>query len=218
MNSNSGPVAPTSTTVRHWTSPAISWARCSCTIGAAFARAAHHRGGGVHRRGRSGVPRRARADSEERADVRRPRTRVRLPELRHPLDDEHRHRTERIAGCGADSRARSHRRARGDAPQARRCDARSGSLPRSRQSDESPEDHAGREPRRSTGPAPVPRGSGLPLGSIAWGPRIGINVGQEHPWRAWLSAHPAVSRGAGPRGGRRPVRPPARAGAGYRRG
>ena len=59
---------------------------------------------------------------------------------------------------------------------------------------------------------------GLQPGSIAWGPRIGINVGKEHPWRAWVSAHPAVSRALGPRGARRPARPLARAGAGYRRG
>src|SRR4029434_190051 len=35
---------------------------------------------------------------------------------------------------------------------------------------------------------------GLDIGEVAWGPRIGINVGTEHPWRAWASAHPAVSR------------------------
>jgi DNA-3-methyladenine glycosylase len=34
---------------------------------------------------------------------------------------------------------------------------------------------------------------GLPLGTVAWGPRIGINVGTEHPWRAYLDRHPAVS-------------------------
>jgi DNA-3-methyladenine glycosylase len=59
---------------------------------------------------------------------------------------------------------------------------------------------------------------GLQTGAIAWGPRIGINVGKEYPWRAWVSGHPAVSRAPRPRGGRRPARPPARAGAGYRRG
>ena len=59
---------------------------------------------------------------------------------------------------------------------------------------------------------------GLEFGSIEWGPRIGINVGTEHPWRAWVSAHPAVSRGSGPRGARQPARFPARAGAGRRRG
>jgi DNA-3-methyladenine glycosylase len=35
---------------------------------------------------------------------------------------------------------------------------------------------------------------GLRVGSqIAWGGRIGIRVGTEHPWRAWVSGHPAVS-------------------------
>jgi DNA-3-methyladenine glycosylase len=36
-----------------------------------------------------------------------------------------------------------------------------------------------------------------PAGEIVWGPRIGINVGVESPWRAYLAGHPAVS---GPRG------------------
>lgn len=30
---------------------------------------------------------------------------------------------------------------------------------------------------------------------IAWGPRIGIRVGTESPWRAWVADHPAVSAG-----------------------
>jgi len=34
---------------------------------------------------------------------------------------------------------------------------------------------------------------GLRIGDIAWGGRIGIRVGTEHPWRAWVSGHPAVS-------------------------
>jgi len=34
---------------------------------------------------------------------------------------------------------------------------------------------------------------GLAVGPIAWGPRIGIRVGTESPWRAWVQAHPAVS-------------------------
>ena len=34
----------------------------------------------------------------------------------------------------------------------------------------------------------------LPIGALAWGPRIGIRVGREHPWRAWIEGHPAVSR------------------------
>lgn len=37
---------------------------------------------------------------------------------------------------------------------------------------------------------------GIRVGEIAWGPRIGINVGTEHPWRAFVRGHPAVS---GPR-------------------
>jgi DNA-3-methyladenine glycosylase len=37
---------------------------------------------------------------------------------------------------------------------------------------------------------------GLDAGSIAWGPRIGIKVGTERPWRAYVAQHPAV---CGPR-------------------
>jgi DNA-3-methyladenine glycosylase len=33
----------------------------------------------------------------------------------------------------------------------------------------------------------------LAVGEIAWGPRIGIRVGTESPWRAWIKGHPAVS-------------------------
>jgi DNA-3-methyladenine glycosylase len=32
-----------------------------------------------------------------------------------------------------------------------------------------------------------------PVGDIVWGPRIGINVGVESPWRACVKGHPAVS-------------------------
>ena len=35
---------------------------------------------------------------------------------------------------------------------------------------------------------------------IVWGPRIGIRVATERPWRAWVQGHPAVSR-ATPAGG-----------------
>ena len=28
---------------------------------------------------------------------------------------------------------------------------------------------------------------------IVWGPRVGVSVGTEHPWRAWVQGHPAVS-------------------------
>ena len=30
--------------------------------------------------------------------------------------------------------------------------------------------------------------------SVSWGPRIGINVGVDKPWRCWIAGHPAVSR------------------------
>ena len=29
---------------------------------------------------------------------------------------------------------------------------------------------------------------------VSWGPRIGITVGVEKPWRCWITGHPAVSR------------------------
>ncbi len=35
------------------------------------------------------------------------------------------------------------------------------------------------------------------VGEIAWGTRIGIRVGTESPWRAWIKNHPAVSRTRG---------------------
>jgi len=34
---------------------------------------------------------------------------------------------------------------------------------------------------------------GIGVGELAWGPRIGIRVGTESPWRAWVRGHPAVS-------------------------
>jgi DNA-3-methyladenine glycosylase len=34
---------------------------------------------------------------------------------------------------------------------------------------------------------------GLRLGPIEWGPRIGIRVGVDRPWRCWVAGHPAVS-------------------------
>jgi DNA-3-methyladenine glycosylase len=34
---------------------------------------------------------------------------------------------------------------------------------------------------------------GLPIGRIDWGPRIGIRLGTERHWRAWIAGHPAVS-------------------------
>ena len=32
-----------------------------------------------------------------------------------------------------------------------------------------------------------------PVGPVSWGPRIGIRVGTDRPWRAWVTGHPAVS-------------------------
>lgn len=34
---------------------------------------------------------------------------------------------------------------------------------------------------------------GLRFGPTAWGPRIGIRVGVDRPWRCWVAGHPAVS-------------------------
>lgn len=34
---------------------------------------------------------------------------------------------------------------------------------------------------------------GVHVGPIEWGPRIGIRVGTERPWRAWVRGHTAVS-------------------------
>ncbi|MGH9257075.1 MAG: DNA-3-methyladenine glycosylase [Vicinamibacterales bacterium] len=37
---------------------------------------------------------------------------------------------------------------------------------------------------------------GFTVDGVAWGPRIGIRVGTERPWRCWIDGHPSVS---GPR-------------------
>lgn len=34
---------------------------------------------------------------------------------------------------------------------------------------------------------------GLARGEVAWGPRIGVRVGVERPWRCWIAGHEAVS-------------------------
>jgi DNA-3-methyladenine glycosylase len=33
----------------------------------------------------------------------------------------------------------------------------------------------------------------LPRDAVSWGPRIGIRVAVERPWRCWIAGHPAVS-------------------------
>ena len=34
---------------------------------------------------------------------------------------------------------------------------------------------------------------GIRVGAVTWGPRIGISVGTETPWRAWVTDNSAVS-------------------------
>jgi len=34
---------------------------------------------------------------------------------------------------------------------------------------------------------------GCRVPGVSWGPRIGIRVGVEHPWRCWMTGHPSVS-------------------------
>ena len=29
--------------------------------------------------------------------------------------------------------------------------------------------------------------------AVSWGPRVGITVGVDKPWRCWITGHPAVS-------------------------
>ena len=34
---------------------------------------------------------------------------------------------------------------------------------------------------------------GVPAGRVTWGPRIGIRVGTDRPWRCWVAGHACVS-------------------------
>ncbi|WP_367079090.1 DNA-3-methyladenine glycosylase [Luteitalea sp.] len=45
----------------------------------------------------------------------------------------------------------------------------------------------------TTGALRLERRPRRPTAAIAWSPRIGIRVGQDRPWRAYLAGHPAVS-------------------------
>jgi len=39
----------------------------------------------------------------------------------------------------------------------------------------------------------VERDVAIAPGRVSWGPRIGIRLGAERPWRVWIAGHPAVS-------------------------
>jgi DNA-3-methyladenine glycosylase len=43
---------------------------------------------------------------------------------------------------------------------------------------------------------------GLAVGALSWGPRIGIRVGVDKPWRCWVTGHPSVSGPKSTRGSR----------------
>ena len=38
---------------------------------------------------------------------------------------------------------------------------------------------------------------GCQVDAVAWGPRVGIRVGVDRPWRCWVAGHPSVSCRAG---------------------
>jgi DNA-3-methyladenine glycosylase len=40
---------------------------------------------------------------------------------------------------------------------------------------------------------------GIAIGDVVQGPRIGIRVGTDRPWRFWVTGHPAVSGARGAR-------------------
>ena len=102
-------------------SRAISSARFSIRALATIHYRRHHRRSrSLHRRRRSGVPRRGRADDAQRAALRTARPRVCLSELRAALPDQCGHRVRRLPSRGVDSRARTGRGVGGDASASRR--------------------------------------------------------------------------------------------------
>jgi DNA-3-methyladenine glycosylase len=43
------------------------------------------------------------------------------------------------------------------------------------------------------GPSLFVEDVGATLGPLSWGPRVGIRVGLDRPWRVWVTGHPCVS-------------------------
>jgi DNA-3-methyladenine glycosylase len=53
-------------------------------------------------------------------------------------------------------------------------------------------------PVTGAGPITVRPGLAVAENAVRTGPRVGLRVGQEHPWRLWLAGDPTVSAQAGP--------------------
>jgi DNA-3-methyladenine glycosylase len=51
----------------------------------------------------------------------------------------------------------------------------------------------GSDVTRRTGPLRVQRGEPVGDATVRWGPRVGVSVAAELPWRAWLDGDPTVS-------------------------
>ena len=186
--------------------PTLTRRQRTARQGARAPHAGRRRGGndrrdrGLHRRRRSGLPRGAGADAPERAALRTAGPRLRLPELRHPLPRERGHGGRRTSGGGPDSRAGAGRRHSADGEAAGSRAARQTiddrrPVPRPGQPHARPRHHA----RPTTcvdlvSSRLVIEDRGLAPASVSWGPRIGITVGVEKPWRCWITGHPAVSR------------------------